>query len=160
ERRLLAEANLALRPAGLRAHVRPLRAAGADDDRKRAVEGERAQPVAPRLEARVEPAASARRNELLGDDVGRHAGAADAELDLGAAADRGDRPERHLDRAVEVGGEVDQAGVAVEPARDGTEGLLGRGRAAAQRAEQLPAKLEQSVPGGLEAELQRLAPTR
>ena len=81
-------------------------------------------------------------------------GAADAEgRDLHLANPR-TRAEHELDAALEIQPDVDVAAVAVDVDADAGERLAPLGRAPAERAEQLPAGLEQPGPGRREAELE------
>ena len=72
-------------------------------------------------------------------------------------ADRRARAERELDRALEVRRHVDVAAVAVDRGLDAGERGGGCRRPAAERAEKLPARLEQPGAGGQEEELQHRA---
>ena len=64
------------------------------------------------------------------------------------------RPERELDRALEIGLDVDQAAVAVHARAELAEGGHRLRRAATERTEELPAGLEQADPRGQQAELE------
>lgn len=115
------------------------------------------QPVRPRLERDAHRALLPGLQQLLEHDVRRHLRTAHAVLDDLDLADRGIRARDELDRAVEVRAVVDAAGVAMEirvQIRELRRALLG---AAAERAEQVPAQIEQAGTGCPQAELEDAA---
>ena len=127
---------------------------GRHRERGGVVETEPADPVAAGLEGKCDLASLARSEELLRDDVRRQTRPADAEaLHLDLAHGRA-RPERELDRALEIGLDVDQAAVAVHARAELAEGGHRLRRAATERTEELPAGLEQADPRGQQAELE------
>ena len=155
------DARLGLRPAfGAGAQRQRGRTIGRHGERLRALDAVRPQAVAALFERRAELAPLARREELLGDDVRRDLRAADAELAQLQPADGRVGAEDDLDRAVELHREIYLARVAVDFGAHAAEALGRPLRAAAVRADHLPAQVEETGARGLEAEFEGVAARR
>jgi hypothetical protein len=102
--------------------------------------------------------ALARPEPLLGDDVGGDLRTADAEFEALDPPHGGVGHEGEFDRLVEVHGKVDSARLAVRGAGDPRQLAAGLLRAAAMRAEHLPAQVEHPRARGMQEEIQCLAP--
>jgi hypothetical protein len=86
--------------------------------------------------------------------VGSQLRAAHAELPILDGSDRGIRTERHLHQAIEIGGEVDPAGLAVRARAHVAEAGRRRLGAATEWTEDIPAQVEEARAGRRQAELE------